>query len=83
MCTLLTDLIRACPIKSGLAEAVRLLRSAFMQRVLVAENDKYVTISASVGAHRKVWTKTAFKQLAYLRQAGISVLYSHNKGKVM
>jgi hypothetical protein len=47
----------------------------------VAENDKHGAISTSVGARRKIWTQMALKQLAYLRQSGISVLYSHDKGK--
>jgi hypothetical protein len=74
---LLTDFLRVCPNKSGLAKAVSLLQSEFVQHVLVAENDRHVPVST----YRAIWTKVATTQLAYLHQAGICVLYSHNKGK--
>jgi len=77
MYVLLTDFIRTCPIKSGLAKAVRLLQSGFMKRVLVAENDKLVPIPAC----RDAASKTTSTHVAYLRQAGIPVLYSCDKGK--
>jgi hypothetical protein len=74
---LLTDFIRTCPIKSGLAKAVKLLQSGFMKRVLVAENDKLVPVPT----HRDAASKTTSTHVAYLRQAGIPVLYSCDKGK--
>jgi nicotinamidase-related amidase len=48
-----------------------------MKRVLVAENDKLVPVPAC----RDAAPKTTSTHVACLRQAGIPVLYSCDKGK--
>ncbi|XP_069691235.1 Fanconi anemia group M protein isoform X2 [Periplaneta americana] len=75
----LTDFLRACPSKLELMRVVGSLRSSFLQRVLIAENDKQTPVVPSAGMHRNMWNKAAAMQLAYLHQAGITVLYSCDK----
>jgi hypothetical protein len=48
-----------------------------MKCVLVAENDKLVPLPT----HKDACSKRTSTHVAYLRQAGIPVLYSCDKGK--